>query len=69
MVAMNVYMGLKIGWGVGGSLIAVILSFAFMKLLMTIGIVAGYTTLENNITQTIHNIIVWYKFTRNYINI
>ncbi len=52
MVAMNVYMGLKIGWGVGGSLIAVILSFAFMKVLMSIGIVAGYTTLENNITQT-----------------
>ena len=52
MVAMNVYMGLKIGWGVGGSLIAVILSFAFMKVLIKIGIVAGYTTLENNITQT-----------------
>ncbi len=52
MVAMNVYMGLKIGWGVGGSLIAVILSFAFMKMLISIGIVAGYTTLENNITQT-----------------
>ncbi len=48
MVACNLYMGMKIGWTVGGSLIAVIVSYSFIKLLR----IRDYTPLENNLTQT-----------------
>lgn len=44
---MNIYMGLKIGWSFGGSLIAAILGFA---LFMVIG--RSLSVLECNITQT-----------------
>ncbi len=48
MVACNLYMGMKIGWTVGGSLIAVIVSYSFIRLLRF----EHYTPLENNLTQT-----------------
>ena len=44
---MNIYMGLKIGWSFGGSLIAAILGFA---LFMSLG--RSLSVLECNITQT-----------------
>ncbi|MDP6934662.1 MAG: OPT/YSL family transporter, partial [Myxococcota bacterium] len=44
---MNVYMGLKIGWSFGGSLIAAILGFAAFKMMRT-----DLSVLETNITQT-----------------
>ncbi len=44
---MNIYMGLKIGWSFGGSLIAAILGFA---LFLALG--RSLTVLECNITQT-----------------
>ncbi len=47
MIAFNIYMGLKTGWGEGGSIIAVILGFAIMKALGR-----KYSVLENNATQT-----------------
>ena len=47
MVIFNIYMGLKTGWGQGGSLIAVIVSFAIIRSLGK-----SYTPLENNMTQT-----------------
>lgn len=48
LVASNVYMGLKTGWGQGGSIIAAIVGFAIFKMLrQELGI------LENNILQTI----------------
>lgn len=47
MIAFNIYMGLKTGWGEGGSLIAVILGFTIMKALGR-----KYSVLENNATQT-----------------
>ncbi len=47
MIAFNIYMGLKTGWGEGGSLIAVILGFAIIRALSR-----EYSELENNITQT-----------------
>ncbi len=48
MVAFNVYMGLKTGWGEGGSLIAVILSYAII-----VGVLKRpYSVVENNICQT-----------------
>jgi OPT family oligopeptide transporter len=47
MIAFNIYMGLKTGWGEGGSLIAVILGFTIMKALGR-----KYSILENNATQT-----------------
>ena len=47
MISFNIYMGLKTGWGEGGSIIAVILGFAVMKALGR-----KYSTLENNATQT-----------------
>lgn len=47
MIAFNIYMGLKTGWGEGGSLIAVILGFAIMRALGR-----KYSILENNATQT-----------------
>ncbi len=47
MIAFNIYMGLKTGWGEGGSIIAVILGFAIMRALGR-----KYSELENNATQT-----------------
>ena len=47
MISFNIYMGLKTGWGEGGSLIAVILGFAIMRSLGR-----KYSVLENNATQT-----------------
>ncbi len=47
MICFNIYMGLKTGWGEGGSIIAVILGFAVMKALGR-----EYSVLENNATQT-----------------
>lgn len=47
MIAFNIYMGLKTGWGEGGSIIAVILGFAIMRMLGR-----KYSELENNATQT-----------------
>jgi OPT family oligopeptide transporter len=47
MIAFNIYMGLKTGWGEGGSIIAVILGFAAMRSLGR-----KYSILENNATQT-----------------
>jgi OPT family oligopeptide transporter len=47
MISFNIYMGLKTGWGEGGSIIAVILGYAVMKALGR-----KYSILENNATQT-----------------
>ncbi len=47
IVAYNVYMGLRTGWGEGGSILAAVLGFAVMRALRQ-----KYTILENNITQT-----------------
>ena len=47
MIAFNIYMGLKTGWGEGGSIIAVILSVAIMK-----GLGRKFSVLETNATQT-----------------
>lgn len=46
---MNVYFGLKTGWGFGGSIISATLGFAFFKLISP---KKPYTISENNITQT-----------------
>ncbi|MDJ0520691.1 MAG: OPT family oligopeptide transporter [Planctomycetota bacterium] len=47
--AMNMYFGLKTGWGIGGSLIAAILSFAIFSALKPR---KAFTPLETNIAQT-----------------
>ena len=47
MIAFNIYMGLKTGWGEGGSIIAVILAVAIMKSLRR-----PFSVLETNSTQT-----------------
>jgi len=47
LVAVNIYMGLKTGFGEGGSIIAAILGLVIFKAFR-----ARYTILENNITQT-----------------
>jgi uncharacterized oligopeptide transporter (OPT) family protein len=47
MICFHICMGLKTGWGEGGSIIAVILGFAVMKALGR-----EYSGLENNATQT-----------------
>jgi len=47
IVAYNVYMGLRTGWGEGGSILAAILGFALMRALRQ-----KYSVLENNLTQT-----------------
>ncbi|MCK4547543.1 MAG: OPT/YSL family transporter [Candidatus Eisenbacteria sp.] len=47
IVAYNVYMGLRTGWGEGGSILAAIMGFAIMR-----GLGQKYTVLENNMTQT-----------------
>jgi OPT family oligopeptide transporter len=46
---MNIYLGLKIGWTVGGSLMAAILGFALFQVLRP---KRPYGVLETNITQT-----------------
>ncbi len=51
--AMNIYLGLRIGWSIGGSLMAAILGFAFFRFLFRSGIVKkAVGVLEINITQT-----------------
>ena len=53
VAAMNIYLGLRIGWSFGGSLIAAILGFALFTMLGKAGLLKGkYTVLEANITQT-----------------
>ncbi len=47
--AMNLYFGLRTGWGIGGSLIAAILSYSFFQAL---GSKKKFTPLETNIAQT-----------------
>jgi len=47
--AMNIYLGLQIGWTVGGSLMAAILGFAIFQV---INPERAYGVLETNITQT-----------------
>lgn len=49
VASMNLYLGLKIGWTVGGSLMAAILGFALFTVLRP---KEPYTVLEANITQT-----------------
>jgi len=46
IIALNVYLGLKTGFPIGGSMVAVILGFAILQRL------GGSTPLENNIVQT-----------------
>lgn len=53
MVLINIYMGLKTGWGEGGSIIAVLLGFLILGSLMKVGIIRNYTMLETNMLQTI----------------
>ena len=53
VAAMNIYLGLRIGWSFGGSLIAAILGFSVFASLGRIGLLkTPYTILEANITQT-----------------
>ena len=47
--AMNIYFGLKTGWGIGGSLIAAILAYAIFAALRP---ARPFTPLETNIAQT-----------------
>jgi uncharacterized oligopeptide transporter (OPT) family protein len=49
VTAMNIYFGLRTGWGVGGSLIAAILAYAAFRV---IGPREAFTPLETNIAQT-----------------
>ena len=49
VTSMNMYLGLKIGWTVGGSLMAAILGYAFFS---AINSSKKFTVLEANITQT-----------------
>ncbi len=50
VAASNVYVGLRLGWTVGGSLIAAILGFAVFRIVPSS---SPYTVLEANITQTV----------------
>ena len=51
--AMNIYLGLRIGWSFGRSLIAAILGFAIFATLGSAGVLKKkFTILEANITQT-----------------
>ncbi|MCP4809222.1 MAG: OPT family oligopeptide transporter [Proteobacteria bacterium] len=53
VAAMNIYLGLRIGWSFGGSLIAAILGFAIFTMLTKSGILKKkFGVLEANITQT-----------------
>ncbi len=47
--AMNIYFGLRTGWGFGGSLIAAILSYSFFQVISTKN---EFGVLETNISQT-----------------
>lgn len=49
VAAMNLYLGLKIGWSIGGSLMAAILAYGAFSMLAP---ALPYTLLEANITQT-----------------
>lgn len=48
----NLYVGLKIGWGIGMSLTAALLAFGFWQLLQQSGRAQGLSMLETNISQT-----------------
>ncbi|MFO8026687.1 MAG: OPT family oligopeptide transporter [Opitutales bacterium] len=48
----NLYVGLKIGWGIGMSLTAALLAFGFWQLLQQTGRYRGLSKLETNISQT-----------------
>lgn len=53
VAAMNIYLGLRIGWSFGGSLIAAILGFSVFASLGRMGVMKRkYSILEANITQT-----------------
>ncbi|MCB9741162.1 MAG: OPT/YSL family transporter [Alphaproteobacteria bacterium] len=53
VAAMNIYLGLRTGWSVGGSLIAAILGFSIFGALGRAGLLkTPYGVLEANITQT-----------------
>lgn len=49
VTAMNLYFGLRTGWGIGGSLIAAILSYSFFQVLNPKN---AFGVLETNIAQT-----------------
>lgn len=49
VTAMNIYVGLKIGWSFGGSIMSAILGFAIFQVIKP---TTPYSKLENNITQT-----------------
>lgn len=48
----NLYVGLKIGWGIGMSLTAALLAFGFWQILQQTGRFRGLSILETNISQT-----------------
>lgn len=52
MVLINIYMGLKTGWGEGGSIIAVLLTFLFLSIIVRTGVIKSYGILETNMIQT-----------------
>jgi len=52
VAGMNIYLGLRIGWSVGGSLMAAILGFAGFKLFGKLLDVGSLGVLETNIAQT-----------------
>ena len=49
VTAMNIYVGLKVGWSFGGSLMAAILSFSFFQIFKS---KSPFGVLETNIAQT-----------------
>lgn len=48
----NLYVGLKIGWGIGMSLTAALLAYGFWQILQQTGRCRGLTIFETNISQT-----------------
>lgn len=48
----NIYMGLKVGWGMGMSITAALLGFGIWQLLRLTGRVEGLTIYESNLNQT-----------------
>ena len=48
----NLYVGLKIGWGIGMSLIAALLAYGLWQLLAQTGRIRGLNIYETNISQT-----------------
>lgn len=48
----NLYVGLKIGWGIGMSLTAALLAYGFWQILQQTGVSRGLSILETNISQT-----------------